>query len=134
MPANPLGLIFQRPARFVVVDPSASEGVRFRVTVRPRLHAPLLEVTVPLNVSALPLIVTWEAIVTVLVAYAAPRTARRRSVAADAPTSARVRTLRGMSNPFRGVHSRGGTLPHKRYRPLPRSAPAEESAVTHRAP
>ena len=42
--------------------------------MRAALHAALLAPTLPLNVSPLPLIARWEAIVTVLVATAAPTT------------------------------------------------------------
>jgi hypothetical protein len=57
MPAEPDTVIFQCPEELVVVKASFSDGVRYRVTVRPRLHAALPEPTVPLNVSRLPLIV-----------------------------------------------------------------------------
>ena len=100
IPADPDAVILHLPEELVVVDPSTCHGFRYSVTLRPVLHAALLDLTRPLNFSPLLLIVMWEAILTVLVAPAVVRPDARASAEAEAAIAATMRVLLRISSPF----------------------------------
>jgi hypothetical protein len=98
MPADPEAVIFQRPERPVVVEPSTLPLVRYSVTFRPVTQAWLGDVTFPLNVSPVLLIEMCDAIFTTLVASAAVRPDTDATASANAASAITLTILRVISN------------------------------------